>query len=309
MNILRKLLCAVRDLPSSMRRTPHPRLIMTLLVKNEADVLERNLLFHKSMGVDGFIITDNASTDATPDIIEKYVQRGWVLHSIHEPASGYEQKRWVDRMVWLAKTRYQADWVINADADEFWFPTKGNLKTGPSVTHANVLAAEVCNVCPEEGKPYWEWNSVIREVPSLEEYDLSPYSIFSRHYKKVMHRACGYLQISMGNHKVSMLPHREQRGSLIIYHYPMRGRKHFMDKMINGGKQLETHHGKHGGRHWRYFYELYKDGRLSEEYDRVVGLNCRQQLMQDGYIVRDGRLRRLFATRPGTGVPGAASLE
>ncbi len=305
MNIILKLLRALADLPSSMRRTPHPRLIMTLLVKNEADVLEQNILFHKAMGVDGFIITDNASTDSTPAIIEKYVRRGWVLESIHEPASGYEQKRWVDRMVWMAKTRYRADWVINADADEFWFPATGNLKSEPSVTHANVLAAEVRNVCPEEGKPYQEWTCTIREVPDLQEYGLSPYSIFSRHYKKVMHRTDGYLQISMGNHKVTMLPHRERRSGIVVYHYPMRGREHFMHKMINGGKQLETHRGKHGGRHWRYFYALYQEGRLSEEYDRVVGLNCRQRLLRDGYIVRDNRLGRLFAPQTASDIPGA----
>lgn len=283
------------DLPSSMRCTPHPHLIMTLLVKDEADILEQNILFHKAMGVDGFIITDNASTDGTPQIIEKYMRKGWVLEHIHEPGTGYEQKRWVDRMVWLAKTHYQADWIINADADEFWFPSTGNLKTEASVTHANVLSAEVRNVYPEEGKPYQEWGSTVREVPCLDDYGLSPYSIFSRHYKKVMHRASGYIQISMGNHKVTMLPHYcEKRGCITVYHYPMRGREHFMNKMINGGKQLETHRGKHGGRHWRYFYALYKEGKLSEEYNHVVGLNCKERLLHEGYIQPDERLQRLF---------------
>lgn len=49
---------------------------MTLLVKNEEGMLEENLQFHKAMGVDGFIITDNNSTDSTPDIIRKYKQKG-----------------------------------------------------------------------------------------------------------------------------------------------------------------------------------------------------------------------------------------
>lgn len=294
MNIILKILRALADLPSSLRRTPRPRLIMTLLVKDEADILEQNILFHKRMGVDGFIITDNGSTDSTPQIIDRYTRKGWVLEYIREPSGGYEQKRWVDRMAWLAKTKYKAQWIINADADEFWFPTTGNLKTEPASTHANVLAAEVRNVCPEEGKPYWEWDSTIREVPDLKEYGLSPYSIFSRHYKKVMHRADGYIQISMGNHKVTMLPHRERQGRLIVYHYPVRGREHFMAKMTNGGKQLETHRGKHGGRHWRYFYALHKEGKLSEEYNRVVGLNCRKRLVRDGFVVRDSRLGLLF---------------
>lgn len=297
MNIALKILRALADLPSTLRRTPNPRIIMTLLVKDEADILEQNITFHKAMGVDGFIITDNASSDDTPSIIEKYVRKGWVLEYIHEPSTGYEQKRWVDRMAWLAKTRYQADWIINADADEFWYPVTGNLKTVTSMTHANVLAAEVHNVCPEEGKPYQEWRCTARKVSHAEEYGLSPYSIFSRHYKKLMHRADGYIQISMGNHKVTMLPHLEQHGNITVYHYPMRGRKHFMNKMTNGGKQMEAHHGKHGGRHWRYFYALYKEGKLSDEYDRAVGLNSREQLMNDGYICLDEHLQRLFTIK------------
>lgn len=295
MNIVLKILRALADLPLSLRHTPHPRLIMTLLVKNEADILEQNLLFHHRMGVDGFIVTDNCSTDNTSQIIKKYVGKGWILEYIQEPSSGYEQKKWVDRMIWIAKTRYRADWIINADADEFWYPSRENLKQELSQTRANVLAAEVHNVCPEEGKPYWEWTSIIREVPSLEEYDLSPYSIFSRHHKKVMHRAAGYIQISMGNHKVTMLPHHEKQGCLHIFHYPVRGHEHFMNKMINGGKQLETHQGKHGGRHWRYYYTLYKEGHLEQEYNRVVGLNCRERLIQDGFIIKDTRIQQLFA--------------
>ena len=291
---IKKVINALLDLPTYWRRSTHNRLIMTLLVKNEADILEQNLLFHKHMGVDQFIITDNDSTDGTPQIIEKYVKKGWVAQYIHEPASGYEQKRWVDRMIWLAKKRYQADWIINADADEFWFPSKGNLKTLLPSEHFGILSAKVRNVCPEEGKPYWEWKNVALEVPNLEDYDLSPFSLFSRHYKKVMHRAAGYIQISMGNHKVTMLPHREKAGDITIYHFPIRNKEHFIQKMVNGGKQLEKHQGKHGGRHWRYFYSLYKEGKLHQEYDRMVGTKHWSQLFRDGYIQPDENLKKLF---------------
>ena len=66
---------------------------MTLLVKNEESMLEENLLFHKAMGVDSFIITDNNSTDSTPEIIRKYKQKGWIKEVIEEKATDYEQKR------------------------------------------------------------------------------------------------------------------------------------------------------------------------------------------------------------------------
>lgn len=62
----------------------HPILYMTLLVKNEEELLEQNLIFHKQMGVDGFIVTDNNSTDHTPDILRKYKELGWIKEIIQE---------------------------------------------------------------------------------------------------------------------------------------------------------------------------------------------------------------------------------
>lgn len=141
-----------------------------------------------------------------------------------------------------------------------------------------------------------EWTRVVRYVPDPEKYDLSVYSLFERQNWKVIHRADGYIQISMGNHKVKMFPQRVAESSVRIYHYNVRGRKQFIEKMINGGKQLEQHKGRHGGRHWRYFYRLYKEGKLNEEYDRVIGLNVIDRLQEDGYIREDNTIPVFFQT-------------
>lgn len=292
--LFRKICRAVADLPQTLRRTKQPRLLMTLLVKNEAQMLEHNLEFHHRMGVDGFIVTDNNSTDETPEILERYRRRGWILEIIQETATDYEQKQWVDRMVWLAKTKYRADWIINADADEFWYAPSGLLKSEMEHTSANVLACEMRSVYPEDNVPWTAWRRTVRYVADYETYGLSLYSIFERQNKKVAHRTAGYLQISMGNHKVKMLPQRERRSHIVVYHYNVRGRAQFMTKMINGGKQLEQHKGRHGGRHWRYFYALYKAGRLEEEYNRVIGLPAIDRLTRDGYVREDNPMPEMF---------------
>lgn len=62
---------------------------------------------------------------------------------IEEKATNYEQKDWVDRMIWKAKTIYKADWIINADADELWYAPTGNLKDELYATNANVLNCEI----------------------------------------------------------------------------------------------------------------------------------------------------------------------
>lgn len=276
------------------KRKSTPRLIMTLLVKNEEDMLEENLIFHKAMGVDEFIITDNNSSDRTPEIIRKYKEKGWIVEAIEEKATDYQQKKWVDRMIWKAKSVHKADWVINADADEIWYAPSGDLKTELVSSRANVLTCEMKCVYPEEGKPFWQWGQTVEVVNDLERYNLSRYSLFARQNKKVIHRTAGYIQISMGNHKVTMFPKKVAKSNIRIYHYNIRGKKPFLEKMINGGKQLEQNPKKHGGRHWRYFYQLYKEGLLEAEYDKVIGTASFDQLKLDGFIRTDTTIPEWF---------------
>lgn len=292
--LFKKIGLALIESYKTFRITSSPKLIMTLLVKNEEDMLEKNLIFHKAMGVDSFIITDNNSTDSTPEIIQKYKEKGWILESIKETATNYEQKEWVDRMIWIAKRKYHADWIINADADELWYTPSMNLKNILSKTHANIINCEMRSVYPEENKAFWQWDKTVKTVNDYEKYDLSLYSLFERQNKKVIHRAAGYIQISMGNHKVTMFPKKSIHGDIRIYHYNIRGKQAFLTKMINGGKQLEQHKGRHGGRHWRYFYKLYKEGKLEAEYDRVIGLNNFDKLQRDGYIEYDLTIPEFF---------------
>ena len=299
-SILKKIGYALGELPKVFKQTPDPKLIMTLLIKNEEDVLEKHLCFHKAKGVDAFIITDNNSTDHTIEIVQKYQKLGWIKEVIHETATNYKQKQWVDRMIWIAKTRYKADWVINADADELWYSPSGNLKNEISNTSANVLHCRIQSVYPEEDKPFWQWTNVIKTVPYPDKYDLSPYSMFEYQRGKIMHRTAGYIQISMGNHKVTMLPKYQEESDIYIYHYNIRGKQQFLAKMINGGKQLEQNKSKHGGRHWRYFYSLYKEGKLEAEYDRVIGANSYDRLTKDGYIQTDTTIVDFFKNKENT---------
>jgi hypothetical protein len=101
---------------------------MALKVRDEADVLEANLRFHHALGVSHFVVTDNGSTDDTPEILRRYADAG-LAQVINEPGTDYSQRgaEWLTRMARLAATDLEADWVIHTDADEFWLPAQGTL--------------------------------------------------------------------------------------------------------------------------------------------------------------------------------------
>jgi hypothetical protein len=103
------------------------KLVLTLLVRDEADVLDANLAFHLNAGVDFVIATDHGSQDGTTEILERYAREGYV-HLLRERSEDFRQADWVTRMARLAASDFGADWVINADADEFWWPRGGSPK-------------------------------------------------------------------------------------------------------------------------------------------------------------------------------------
>jgi Glycosyltransferase family 92 len=70
---------------------------MTLLVRDEADIVSSHIEFHLHHGVDFVVATDNLSVDATPEILQRYERQG-VLHYIHQPDDDYAQDRWVTHM-------------------------------------------------------------------------------------------------------------------------------------------------------------------------------------------------------------------
>ncbi|MFP3464431.1 glycosyltransferase family 2 protein [Leifsonia sp. SIMBA_070] len=97
------------------------RLAMTLMVRDEADIVGAMIDHHLAQGVDTLIVTDNGSVDGTAELLESYAADGRiVLH--HDPEHRKQQAVTVTRMAREAATEHGADWVVNADADEFWLP-------------------------------------------------------------------------------------------------------------------------------------------------------------------------------------------
>ena len=101
---------------------------MTLMVRDEADIVGAMLTHHRAQGVDHVVVTDNASVDGTLPILEDFERQGFVT-LWHDPEHRKQQFKVVTRMARYAATELGADWVLNADADEFWVPARGGAAT------------------------------------------------------------------------------------------------------------------------------------------------------------------------------------
>jgi hypothetical protein len=175
------------------------RLVMTLLVRDEADVVDAQIAFHLHAGVDFVIATDNASSDGTTAILERY-ERSGRLRLLREPGRQIRQSEWVSRMARLAATEHAADWVINSDADEFWWPRGGSLKEVLGTVPARFGVIRGCwrHFLPiVEGDAFFAERMTVRlgapAHPGAKE------TVFHAH-QKVAHRARPDVVIEAGNH-------------------------------------------------------------------------------------------------------------
>jgi hypothetical protein len=177
------------------------KLVMTLLARDEADVVDAQIAFHLHAGVDYVIATDNASSDGTTEILERY-ERAGVLRLIREPDGELLQDAWVTSMARLAATEHGADWVINSDADEFWWPSGGTLKDVVAAVPERYGALRGCwrhfLPRPDDGAFFAERMTVRLATPA---HPGDKRTIFHAH-QKVAHRAHPEVAIAQGNHDV-----------------------------------------------------------------------------------------------------------
>jgi hypothetical protein len=248
------------------------KLIMTLLVRDEEDILAANFDFHIAQGVDFFIVTDNLSVDGTRDIIERYVRRGLAVY-LHESADDFAQSRWVTRMARLASSCYSADWVINSDADEFWVAQhegkslKDVLSALPSDQDA--VSVDRSNYVPtdQRARGFFAERMRLRERESYNAVgDPLP--------AKVCHKAFDDIEVDQGNHAVRRAgsPLQAAPASLRILHYPLRSYRQFESKIVHGGAAYARNRELSPaiGTTWRCLYEIWQAGGLRDWYARQL---------------------------------------
>ena len=206
------------------------RIVMTLMVRDEADIIERQIDFHRAAGVDFFIVTDHESRDGTSEILERYAADG-ILHRIPVVSPAKRQAEWVTRMARLAATDFGADWVINSDADEFWWPWGGDLKEvlGSIPERYGVLQTFVRAFLPRAGEGDFGERLTVRFAPAAPIN--SPFSPF-RVNVRLLHRSAVDIVVGRGNATVKTA-YRPLPGwsPVEVLHVPIRSFAQFEHKV------------------------------------------------------------------------------
>jgi Glycosyl transferase family 2 len=204
------------------------KIALTLLVRDEIDIIDDFLRYHFGLGVDFVVATDHMSTDGTTAILEGYEREGR-LHLIRESSEVFRQAEWVTRMARLAATDFSADWVVNSDVDEFWWPRDGTLRevlasVPPRFGVAHGFWRHFV-LRPETGEPFFE-RMTVRRRPSLDA--TSPYVGAT----KSIHRADPDVLVGRGNHKAfgrMLVPFRDWIPFEVL-HFPIRTREQLVRK-------------------------------------------------------------------------------
>ena len=263
---------------------------MTLLARDEADIVDAQIAFHLNAGVDVVVATDNRSEDGTTEILERYAREGH-LHLLREPGDNLRQSEWVTRMARLAATELAADWIFNTDADEFWWPLGGDFRELFAVvpTHFGVIRGAWRNFVPrpDDARSFAERMTVRYCTPEFRAHPLAT------HFKSA-HRAAPDVRIGRGNHEAfasGLVPLRGWH-AIEILHFPVRSLEQCTHKYVTQFVALERNAQKGIPDHMAEAYRAYRAGRLEDFYrPLVVDDDALEMGLASGELTVDTRLR------------------
>lgn len=279
------------------------RLVMTILVKNEADIIEANIRTHANLGVDAFVVMDNNSDDGTREILAT-LQKEFELIIIDEKGN-YQQAKWMKRLANIAKKELNADWIINNDADEFWIPQnrkslKENLAFKGSVltvNRYNMILDEACHSGDFFASTHYVKNPVSYSKQTLlDNENIS--LVLTKIGPKTIVNPNGLVEIRGGNHKAWHIANTYEYlfkkydriakfDDIIVFHYQFRSYKQFEKNIKNRKILLASKKHIRMGAHYRRWVKLYNEGKLEKEfYERLCFSNSELNVLKKYAIVQ-----------------------
>ncbi|HUF01669.1 MAG TPA: glycosyltransferase family 2 protein [Gaiellaceae bacterium] len=268
------------------------KLVLTVLARNEADVIDANIAYHLGAGADFVIATDNRSEDGTTEILESYAREGY-LHLIREEGTDMRQGAWVTRMAQLAAREYGADWVIHGDADEFYWPRGGDLKEVLAAipdSHGAVRTF-VRTFLLRPGDESFAERMTVRLSTAAPIHD--PSSIF-RPGAKIIHRGDPRAVLGDGTHTL--------RGTSLVtlggffpielLHFPFRTVAQTEAKFVRAWHAWTANPNRPPPHYYAKAYSAIRAGRVRDFVDSLtVDDDTLARGLEDGSLVVDSRLR------------------
>ena len=199
---------------------------LTLMVRDEADIIRPLIDHYREQGIDHILVTDNGSLDGTAEILEEYARNG-AIELLHDPVHRKQQSPVVTAMARQLSEKHAVDWVINTDADEFLLSKNRALSladvfaqlpiairsfTVPVTNLVGPLAAEGTGI----GRLVW------RDRRSPEE--LAKVGLKAQPTHNAIHVGSPDVTVSQGNHFVSIASEGDVPAGLEmeVLHLPWR---------------------------------------------------------------------------------------
>jgi Glycosyl transferase family 2 len=263
------------------------KIVVSLGVKDEADLIACTLEHLFAIGVDFVVVCDIESSDGTTDVLERYRSRGKIWYfQLGQDASQEEWER--ANLELLAQT--DADWILFLDADEFPLPATGQLRESAAFARADVVTLDRFNVALCSARPtlparltpehydelmlvvdpvadYWQQLETTPSLPWL----LSPIA------PRVAARPDYIAGIALGAHDVvppaGRPVRRERARDLFVAHVAFTTRHRFARKVANIRETLGLHSTtfpEGSALHWRRWAALPDPESVREEFDRML---------------------------------------
>jgi hypothetical protein len=242
-----------------------PVIVMTLMVRDEVDVIAAMIEHHLAQGVDLIIATDNGSVDGTREILADYAATGRLeLHDYL--AHDKNQSAVVSGMASRAATEHHATWVLNADADEFFVAQDSALTLRDALsaipTELSAFSVPVVNMSGEPARSGPWLERLTRRDVRDESTLMSTVALHAHPTPDVVHVGRAGVTVLQGNHGVDIpsggTPDPES--ALEVLHFPWRSYTQYSTKIVNTGRSYDAnpslnpsprHHGMRDYRFWK----------------------------------------------------------
>jgi hypothetical protein len=272
------------------------KVVLAINVLDSADTLRECVEWHLAANVDFIVASDMGSTDGSQDILADLARSG-ALRWSSQPRRNIDGYDPLTELARIARDRFEADWIILLDADEFLCLTGGSLHGIAQTANQHDISAltiprfNMTGAPPESGQHCLEILNLRIDRPSAVSFetkisgDLQVPQVFASIAPKVIVRASKFVEYGPGAHAaVTSSGNAHRSAELKILHYPFRSFSEYERKVENIAAFMaaNSHLPPSWGWHWRRFISIRNAGQLKAEYDNQFVLPARaHELIRD----------------------------